>query len=170
MTHWKLVLGALVSVWVWGVSPGATQPLGAVTVRVAPISPQGAYLTDANGRALYLFTADTPGTGEVQAVSRCYDACLQAWPPLLAQGTLQAGPEAQAALLGTLRRQDGALQVTYNGWPLYYADADHQPGQVTGQGIQGFGGTWALVQPQGTQVTAAPRLRPPQRLRVREVP
>jgi len=78
MTHWKLVLSALVSVWTWGVSPGATQPLGAVTVRVAPTSLHGAYLTAANGRALYLFTADTPGTGEVQAVSRCYAACMQA--------------------------------------------------------------------------------------------
>jgi predicted lipoprotein with Yx(FWY)xxD motif len=170
MTHWKLVLGALVSVWIWGVSPGATQPLAGAMVRVAPSSPQGAYLTDANGRALYLFTADTPGTEAVQAVSRCDGACRQAWPPLLAQGTLQAGAGVQVALLGTLRRQDGALQVTYNGWPLYYAGTDHQPGQVTGQGIQSFGGTWALVQPQGTQVTAAPRLRPPQRLRVREVP
>lgn len=121
-----------------------------VLIDVMQQEPYGAFLTDAEGRALYLFTADTQGES-----SACYDDCAAAWPPLLAAGTpTAADPALDAAMLGTLERRDGAMQVTYNGWPLYYYQPDQASGQVTGQDVHGFGGEWYLVSPQGEQIEA----------------
>ena len=57
-----------------------------------------------------------------------------------------------ASLLGTTTRKDGTTEVTYAGHPLYYFIADKQPGQVTGQGIDAFGGPWYVVSPSGAQI------------------
>ena len=127
-----------------------TTAAGAV-VQVAQNDTLGAYLTDGDGRALYLFLKDEKGSGQ----STCYDACAQAWPPFTAsQGSPTARGKAQAALLDTLERRDGATQVTYNGWPLYYFSKDQGAGQVKGQDVEGFGAEWYLVSPKGTEVHA----------------
>jgi predicted lipoprotein with Yx(FWY)xxD motif len=131
----------------WAVPPVAAQ----ATITAAQSAQRPPYLTDTVGRPLYLFTADQQGTGEAKAVSQCYEACAVAWPPVLTEGPPQAGPQAQAALLGTIQRRDGQTQVTYNGWPLYYYAQDQPQGQPTGQDVHGFGGAWSLVQPQGTK-------------------
>jgi predicted lipoprotein with Yx(FWY)xxD motif len=52
--------------------------------------------------------------------------------------------------LGTKRRRDGRLQVTYNGHPLYYYVNDLKPGQILCQNVQEFGGTWLVVSPEGS--------------------
>lgn len=44
------------------------------------------------------------------------------------------------------------MQVTYNGWPLYYFARDKQAGDTTGQGV---GQVWYVVSPQGDQISAA---------------
>ena len=120
-------------------------------VGVAEQAPYGQYLVDGEGRALYLFTADTQGEGR----STCDEACAAAWPPLLTGGDPAAGaPSVDTTMLGTIGRQDGATQVTYNGWPLYYYREDTGAGMVTGQDVHGFGGEWYLVSPQGQQVEA----------------
>ena len=49
-------------------------------------------------------------------------------------------------LLGTLTRDDGTVQVTYNGWPLYHFSGDTAPGDTNGQGLEGV---WFLVSPTG---------------------
>jgi predicted lipoprotein with Yx(FWY)xxD motif len=105
--------------------------------------PQGKFLTDADGMSLYLFEADSPNT------STCYDACAEAWPPLLTDGTPTTGGEIDAAKLGTAERRDGGSQVTYNGWPLYYFVKDQAPGDINGQDVEGFGAEWYLVAPDG---------------------
>lgn len=120
-------------------------------VEVAEQAPYGSYLVDSDGHALYLFTSDTQGEGS----STCYDACAEAWPPLLTTGDpAAAAPAVDASMLGTIERQDGSMQVTYNGWPLYYFQQDAGPGDVAGQDIHGFGGEWYLVSPQGQQIEA----------------
>lgn len=101
----------------------------------------GTILTDATGRTLYLFTSDSPG------VSTCVDGCLAAWPALLTEGEPVAEGDADAALLGTLTRDDGAVQVTYNDWPLYVFASDMSAGDVTGQGVNDV---WFVVTPSGT--------------------
>ena len=50
-------------------------------------------------------------------------------------GEPQAGEGTDQALLGTITRSDGTMQVTYNGWPLYYWAQDKAPGDTTGQGV-----------------------------------
>ena len=58
-------------------------------------------------------------------------------------------------MLGTVERRDGSLQVTYNGWPLYYFVKDGKPGDTIGQDMEGFGGEWYLVSPDGDHVEHA---------------
>src|SRR3954464_12747037 len=72
----------------------------------------GRVIVAANGRTLYLFTADKGKT------SACYGQCASYWPPLIAQKPT-AGAGLKASLLGTTKRRDGKLQVTYGGHPLY---------------------------------------------------
>lgn len=117
---------------------------------IAQQEPYGKFLADAEGRALYLFTADTQGES-----SACYDACAEAWPPLLTTGEPTAvAPAVDTSMIGTIERRDGVRQVTYNGWPLYYYSKDEGAGKATGQDIHSFGGEWYLVSPQGTQIEA----------------
>lgn len=125
-------------------------PTADVVLNVDEQPELGSYVTDAEGRALYMFTADTAGQ------STCYEQCAEAWPPLLTQDSATAGvPTVQADLIGTTTRRTGEMQVTYGGYPLYYFAQDTMPGQVAGQDVQGFGGEWYLVTPDG-QVLEAP--------------
>jgi hypothetical protein len=71
-----------------------------------------------------------------------------------ASGTVAAGGSAMASDLGSITRSDGTKQVTYNGHPLYYYSGDSGPGQANGQGNDGFGAKWWLVDPSGSDVTA----------------
>lgn len=96
-----------------------------------------------------MFMADQQGQGDAQATSNCYDACAEAWPPLMAEGEPQAGEGTDAGLIGAIERQGGGAQVTYGGWPLYYFVRDQAPGDVNGQGVDGFGAEWYLVGPHG---------------------
>src|SRR6185369_7267950 len=56
------------------------------------------------------------------------------------------------SLLGTTTRKDGATQVTYNSWPLYYYEKDKAPGDVTGQDV---GGVWFVLSAAGDKVESA---------------
>jgi superoxide dismutase, Cu-Zn family len=113
------------------------------TVQVAEHETYGEYLTDGEGRALYLFLNDEQGE------SVCYDQCAQNWPPLLTTEDAEAGEGVDGDLLGTIERQDGSLQVTYNDWPLYYFINDAEPGDVSGQGV---GEAWYLVSLEGEAI------------------
>jgi uncharacterized protein (TIGR02246 family) len=113
------------------------------TVEVAEHDTYGEYLTDGEGRALYLFLNDEQGE------STCYDQCAQNWPPLLTTEDAEAGEGVDSDLLGTTERDDGTTQVTYNDWPLYYFAADEDPGDVDGQGR---GEVWYLVSPDGEAI------------------
>ena len=119
---------------------------GPVTVETHT-GPMGTYLTDGQGKSLYLFVADTNGT------STCNGACAGEWPPLLTSGTPQAGSGVTASMLGTVDRSDGAKQVTYNNHPLYLFHRDTAAGDVTGQGVNEFGALWWLVSPAGDAIT-----------------
>ena len=121
------------------------------TVQVAESEEYGQYLTDAEGRALYLFTADTQAQGDAAAQVSCSGECLDRWPPLYTDGAPEAGEEVDESLLSTIDF-NGQMMVTYNGWPLYYFFQDEGAGETTGQDIQSFGGEWYLVSPDGDAV------------------
>lgn len=110
-------------------------------MRASPTA-YGVALTDRRGFALYRFTHDT------NAASTCYGAYAGAWPPyVVSRG--EARDLADTRLVGTIRRTDGRLQVTYAGHPLYYYVGDRRPGQVLCQGVTEFGGGWFVVAPSG---------------------
>jgi predicted lipoprotein with Yx(FWY)xxD motif len=116
------------------------------TELVASGSDFGSILFDSEEQAIYLFQKET--TSE----SQCYDACAEAWPPVLTDGEPQAGSGIDAGLLGTTKRDDGSTQVTYDDHPLYYY-VDDPPGQVLCQNVTEFGGLWLVVAPNGEAVT-----------------
>ena len=132
-----------------GTSPAAspTPVATGTTIAVATNAKYGQILVDGKGMTLYLFVADTGST------STCYTNCATIWPPVLTTGAPQAGTGAQASLLGTTTRTDGTVEVTCAGHPLYYFVKDKQPGDTTGQGVNGFGGLWWVMSPGGTAIT-----------------
>lgn len=108
----------------------------------------GEVLTDGEGRSLYVYTNDTVGEGE--SVSACTGACTRNWPPVLVDGEPTVAAGVDAALLGTIEREDGTTQITYNGWPLYRYTRDATAGDIRGQRL---GGTFFLVSPAGMPVS-----------------
>ena len=110
----------------------------------------GKVLTDANGRALYLFAADQPG------ISKLSSAGLAVWPALTSATSPKATGGAAARLIGTATGSDGGTQITYNGHPLYYYVGDHSSGQIRGQGLNQFGARWYVLSATGAAITATP--------------
>ncbi|MFT4049485.1 MAG: hypothetical protein QM648_06555 [Solirubrobacterales bacterium] len=106
----------------------------------------GTILTGAGGKTVYLFEADKNGK------STCDDACASAWPPVITDGAPRTDGKAEDSKLGTTKRSDGNLQVTYGGWPLYYYVSDTKAGDVTGNDVDGFGAEWYALTPSGKAV------------------
>jgi predicted lipoprotein with Yx(FWY)xxD motif len=129
----------------------ATAAFAATKTSTIALKPTGVgkVLVGANGRTLYLFTADKG------AKSVCYGQCAAYWPPLIT-GKPTAGSGLNASLLGTTKRKDGKLQVTYNGHPLYFFAPDKKPGDIKGQGFVHFGGSWWTESAAGAKVTTKP--------------
>lgn len=129
--------------------PSATPsaPAAPGTVITTAGSDFGPMLFDAKKQAIYLFDKEKTSTPE------CYDACAEAWPPVLTRGAPRAAEQARSALLGTTARRDGTTQVTYAGHPLYFY-AHEGPGQVLCHNVPGFGGLWLVVTPAGDAAPA----------------
>jgi predicted lipoprotein with Yx(FWY)xxD motif len=103
----------------------------------------GMALTDRRGFALYRFTHDTG------APSTCYGACAARWPPYLVPPGLARELAAHTGLVGTVRRRNGQLQVSYAGHPLYYYVGDRSLNEVLCQAVTEYGGVWNVVAPDG---------------------
>jgi predicted lipoprotein with Yx(FWY)xxD motif len=95
---------------------------------------------------VYLFEADKGGA------SACSGACAAAWPPVTTSGSPKSAAGAVAADLGTIKRADGSMQVTYKGHPLYYFVKDKDAGDAYGQGSSAFGASWYTLAPDGKKV------------------
>jgi predicted lipoprotein with Yx(FWY)xxD motif len=109
----------------------------------------GTILVDGKGKTLYLFEKDKGGK------SSCYGSCAANWPPYLTTGKPKAGAGATAAKLGTTKRTNGTVQVTYNKHPLYWFKLDNAAGSTKGQDVHAFGGNWHAVTPKGTPLASA---------------
>jgi predicted lipoprotein with Yx(FWY)xxD motif len=145
----RLSLAALLALPVLA-APALAQE--AASIATADSADHGAYLTDAAGQAVYMFESDRQGNSSQTASSSCGGDCAAAWPPVLSQGDPAAQGDVMADMLGTIDRGDGTLQVTYTGWPLYYFVKDTEAGQTNGQGVNGFGGGWYLLGPEGREI------------------
>jgi predicted lipoprotein with Yx(FWY)xxD motif len=116
---------------------------GSGTIAGSEVAGLGTVLVDSSGMTVYMFTEDK-GTRSV-----CYGGCESAWPPVVASGKPTAGEGAMSSALGTTKRKDGTLQVTYEGHPLYtYAD-DKSPGEANGNEVEG---TWFALDEAGAGV------------------
>jgi predicted lipoprotein with Yx(FWY)xxD motif len=112
------------------------------TTLIVSDSEFGRMLFDADEQAIYIFENDRKGE------SACYDECAKAWPPVLTEDDPVAGDGINAALMGTTKRRDGTLQITYAGQPLYYY-AHEDPGEVRCHNVNLNGGLWWVVGPEG---------------------
>ncbi len=110
----------------------------------------GKILVDSKGQTLYLFTKDSTGK------SACSGMCATFWPPLQTGGKPGVGRGASASLIGTIKRSDGTSQVTYHGHPLYRFAKDSKPGDVNGEGVTAFGGSWFAISPTGKRIAGQP--------------
>ena len=128
-------------------SAAAKATAGKVTLHNTKI---GNVLATSSGRTLYLFTKDKHGK------SACNGACAGYWPPLMKKGALSAAGGVKSKLLGTTKRKNGKLQVTYKGHPLYLFKLDHGAGQIAGQGQNFFGGKWFVLSAAGAANKTAP--------------
>jgi predicted lipoprotein with Yx(FWY)xxD motif len=130
-------------------SPTAGVPVtGEATVMASDSTEYGPILVDGDGAALYVLAEDTQNGG----TSACTGDCTQEWIPLQSQGAPVAGTGVDATLLSTITRDDGTLQVTYNGRPLYHFDEDMAAGDTNGQGVEDEFGHWSLVSATGEPV------------------
>jgi predicted lipoprotein with Yx(FWY)xxD motif len=115
--------------------------LGVATTSLGPI------LVDSKGRTVYLLTADKPGH------SSCSAACLQYWPLVPAPaGKAVTSVSGVGASLSVTKATSGVSMVTAGRWPLYTFAQDAAPGDIKGEGVTAFGGTWYAVSPSGAAV------------------
>jgi predicted lipoprotein with Yx(FWY)xxD motif len=102
----------------------------------------GEMLFDAKHQAIYIFENDPKGK------TVCYDECAEAWPPVFTESDPVAGKGVDASLLGSVKRRDGRLQVTYADQSLYYY-ANEGRGEVRCHNVDLNGGLWWVVGPDG---------------------
>ncbi len=93
---------------------------------------------------VYLFESDKGGR------SSCSGECAKVWPPVIGQP--KASGKAKASALGTVKRSDGKMQVTYKGHPLYFFIKDKDDGDAYGQGSKSFGAGWYVLTPAGKKI------------------
>jgi predicted lipoprotein with Yx(FWY)xxD motif len=104
-------------------------------------------VVDARGFTLYHMTSEKKGS------VACTSTCRKIWPPLLVAGSAKpvAGPGLSATKLGMVKRPDGGVQVTYNGYALYHYSGDKAAGKANGQGVEDL---WYALTPAGTVTKA----------------
>lgn len=122
-------------------------PAGPGPVRLALATTELGETLTSDGWTVYRFEADTPEP----PTSLCENDCLRAWPPLLTDGTPPQLQGVDPALVGTLARADGTVQMTLGGWPLYRFVDDTAPGDTLGEDV---GGNWSAVAADGKALVA----------------
>jgi predicted lipoprotein with Yx(FWY)xxD motif len=124
----------------------STSPSSAAVVKTTSNS-LGTILVDSQGMTLYHLS------GEVNGKFICTSsACLTVWHPLTAPSS--GAPNGEGVALGTVKRPEGTVQVTYKGTPLYTFTGDQQAGETKGQGIKDVG-TWSAVETGSGSAPAA---------------
>ena len=109
-------------------------------------------VVDGKGRSVYMFVLDTRGKATCVPEWEEHPSCHRVWSPV--RGIPRAGAGIDESKLGTTTRSDG-MQVTYNGYPLYYfkgggyGDPDRKPGNLNGQG---FYQMFYALSPKGTPI------------------
>jgi len=110
--------------------PSASEPEAGAAVLMTADSSLGEIVVDGAGITVYMFDDDTQGATS----SSCSGQCAANWPAVTVESE---APEVEGVTgeVGTITGTDGALQLTLNGWPLYYFIGDVAAGDVNGQGV-----------------------------------
>ncbi|HEY7926427.1 MAG TPA: hypothetical protein VIG86_03285 [Candidatus Dormibacteraeota bacterium] len=145
----RLLLGAIATTALVTACGGASGASGggaggsgsAATISAAQTS-AGMVLTGPDGNTVYVLL-DAQGKP-----LPCSGSCPSSWPSVASSGTPQAG-SGVTATLAVATAADGSSQAAANGAPLYYYSGDTGSGQVNGNGLTSFGGTWHAVQANG---------------------
>lgn len=106
----------------------------------------GSILVGPDGFTLYIFTPDADAEG----TSVCNDDCAATWPPVPADTPI--GSDLDAAMFGSVTRDDGSEQLAVNGMPLYLFANDESAGDTNGQGLNEV---WFVVDAEGNMMEAA---------------
>jgi predicted lipoprotein with Yx(FWY)xxD motif len=124
------------------------------TVKVVRTPALGKVLVTSTGLTLYHYADEKRGK------IGCKGACAKFWPPLLVKAGTKptAGQGVLASKLGTIKRPDGGIQVTYNGFALYRYAPDKKAGDVKGQGDED---EWYVISSSGKIVTRVAIAPPP---------
>ena len=120
---------------------GGVPAAGGPVIKTATVGTQGTLVVaSSNGMTVYTFTKDVANSG----ASTCTGGCLTKWPAVtVPAGSTAAGASSVTGKIGTITRtDDGTLQVTYNGLPLYFYSGDKAAGDANGI----YTG-WAAVKP-----------------------
>jgi predicted lipoprotein with Yx(FWY)xxD motif len=77
-------------------------------------------------------------------------SCTATWHPWVTDGVaVKAAAGVQQSLIGTVKRPDGSVQMTYGGHPLYlYAHTQH----AVQANAEGAGGVWYVVGTDGNVI------------------
>jgi predicted lipoprotein with Yx(FWY)xxD motif len=101
-----------------------------VQAQEMPVKKSDGMLVSFHGMSVYTFDKDTPGK------SACSGQCAQLWPPV----TVAQPPAAKGWT--TVKRDDGSMQLAYDGKPLYLYSGDQKPGDRLGDNVKGV---WHLA-------------------------
>lgn len=115
----------------------------------------GTILVDRDGSTLYVSDEERGG------FVRCVAECATVWPPLtIAPGDEPIAGEGVTGQLGTITREDGSVQVTYDGRPLYLYSLDTGPDIAKGDGVTEQAGsttlTWQVATPGRAPAAPSP--------------
>jgi predicted lipoprotein with Yx(FWY)xxD motif len=127
-------------------SSGSADTVGTADLKTAKTS-LGEVIVDGKGMTVYDFTKDVKDSGK----SNCSGQCLALWPAVVASSGKPV-VDGVTGTVGTITRDDGTLQVTVNGLPVYTYAPDKKAGDVTGQGVLA---SWYVVSPAGDLMKSA---------------
>ena len=120
--------------------------IGDTTVKATLSNKYGLILVTDNELSLYMYKNDRQNGDSIACIE---EDCTADWSPFTTEGAPVAGTGVIQELLGTISRDDGRTQVTYNGWPLYLYNGDIAAGSTKGQGMDM---EWFLTSPSGDAI------------------
>jgi predicted lipoprotein with Yx(FWY)xxD motif len=124
-----------------------------ITVKTASVAGLGTVLVDGAGRTLYTLTSETAG----KITCTTGNGCTNYWSQMVSKSGQhhQTRGSAHASMIGSEKGTAGVHILTYHGRPLYTYVGDTADGQVNGEGLKSFGGTWYAVSASGKLVKAS---------------
>ena len=92
----------------------------------ADVKKTNGMLVSTSGMTVYTFDKDVADNGK----SACAGPCTGMWPAVVTTDTSLKAPYS------SIKRDDGTMQLTYKGKPLYMYSGDKKPGDATGDNFK----------------------------------